>query len=70
MTTQGPLALQVLSTTVFHVFEDPVAIKQIQFDSGGAQLPIHRVQDSGPRHAIVVFEGDLSGIVVDIRIVV
>ena len=53
--------------TVFLTFDKPVTFRQVQIDAGGASLPRYEVKDSSQRSMIVVFSGDLSNTVVDIR---
>jgi hypothetical protein len=49
------------------VFDAPVSFKQIVLDPGGAALPIYEVKDTGPRHAIIVLQDAIPGIVLEIR---
>jgi hypothetical protein len=56
--------------SLFLVFDKPVAIKQITFDSHGAAMPLMEVKDKGPRHAVIVIAGDVGGAVLDINVVV
>jgi len=56
--------------TVFLIFDEPTNFKQIRIDGSGASLPMHEVKDSSIRGAVIVFMGELSGIVVDIQLIV
>lgn len=52
---------------IFLTFDKPVAFKQLRIDGGAAQLPRFEVKDAGPRHAIIVFMGDIPASVIEIR---
>jgi hypothetical protein len=56
--------------TIFLIFDQPVAIKQILVDGNGAKLPLVEVKDRGPRHAIITINGDVGAAVIDVRVVV
>jgi hypothetical protein len=55
--------------TLFLTYEKPIAVKEVLVDSNGSPLPIYEVKDSNSHSAVVVFSGDLAGIVVDIRVI-
>lgn len=56
----------VANTTVFVMFTNPIPLKQVKINCSGA-LPIFEVKDAGERHAIIIFDGGLSGLVIDIE---
>ena len=60
---------QRVFSVLFLVFDVPVTtFRQCRVDMGGAMIP-YEVKDSGPRHAIVVFDGDLGNCVVHFSLV-
>jgi hypothetical protein len=60
---------RVLITTIFLVFETPISIKQFRIDGSGAALPRFEIKDSSNRHAVIVFEGSLEGLILDIQVI-
>ncbi|AGK58568.1 hypothetical protein HYPDE_34483 [Hyphomicrobium denitrificans 1NES1] len=63
--TETDIAIQFF---VFLVFETPVAVGQVLVSSPDMQLPSHEVKDSGPRHAIIVFNGGVSAGEIEVRV--
>jgi predicted fused transcriptional regulator/phosphomethylpyrimidine kinase len=57
------------SWTIFITFNEPVAIGQVVVDSGGGKVPGWQVQDTSARSAIVVFKGEMTGVVLSIRVI-
>ena len=55
--------------TVFLTFDKATQIGQIIVDAGGGKLPLYEVKDSNQRSAIIVFNGDIAGIVVSIQVI-
>lgn len=53
---------------LFLVFETPVAVGQILVSSPDMALPSHEVKDSGPRHAIIVFNGSVGAGEIEVRV--
>jgi hypothetical protein len=66
---RGKEVTETMSTTLFIVFNTPVAIKQIRIDGGGAKLPLHEVKDYSERHAVLSFLGELQSIVLHIEVI-
>jgi len=58
-----PISKKRVQIILFIIFNESIHLKQVKIDGGGMNLPIYEVKDSGPRHAIIVFNGDLSGII-------
>lgn len=57
---------EIGSWSVFVVFDLPITFHQICIDSGGAVIPPHEVKDSSQRTVVMVFLGEMSGVVVHI----
>ncbi len=57
----------VLFWSLYLNFDRPVAIKQILVDGNGFALPIFEIKDQSDRHAILVFDGNLGGAVIDVK---
>jgi len=55
--------------TVFMTFDKPITFTQIRIDASGGKLPTYEVKDSNNRSAIIVFGGDLAGVVLTIQTV-
>ncbi len=53
--------------TVFMTFDKPVNFTQIRIDASGGKLPTYEVKDSTNRSAVIVFGGDLTGVVVTVQ---
>lgn len=53
--------------TLYLLFDKPVAIRQFRIDASGAILPRHEVKDWSQRHAIIAFDGDLGGFVLNVQ---
>ena len=51
------------------IFDRPVVIKELQFDGSGATLPLSGVKDQSPRHAVILFNGDLQGMVLRLHVI-
>jgi hypothetical protein len=52
---------------VFLVFSAPISYKQIIVDGNGAELPVYEVKDATSLTALLVFNGDLSGRIINIH---
>jgi hypothetical protein len=48
------------------MFNNPIALKQIRVDSNGT-LPLYEVKDQGERHAIIVFNGGIEGLIINVE---
>ena len=53
---------------LFLVFETPISVGQILVSSPDIHLPSHEVKDSGPRHAIIVFNGSVGAGEIEVRV--
>jgi hypothetical protein len=61
------LAVGAQMWSVFIVLDKPISFDQILVDGAGSTLPGYEVKDSSNRTAVVIFSGDLVGVVVNIR---
>ena len=64
----GQVLHQVIATTLFLVFSEQISAKEVRVISSGQNLPHYEVKDYGPRHALVVFGGDVVWQVVDVEV--
>jgi hypothetical protein len=55
----------IVNWTLFLMFDRPVDLTQLRID-GGAQLPRHEVKDANARYAIIVFDGDMPSLVLEL----
>jgi hypothetical protein len=58
----------ILLWNIFLVFDRPVAASQIKVDTVGMAAPSFEIKDFGPRHAVVLFKGELRNLVVHIEV--
>lgn len=65
---QGAQTTAALQFFVFLVFENPAAVGQITVVSPDFRLPPYEVKDSGPRHAIIIFNGPMADGDLEIRV--
>ncbi len=64
----GQQSLKARIWTVFLVFEKPVSIRQFRVEAGGAGLPTYEIKAQSPWHAVIVFSGEVSGVIVNFRV--
>jgi hypothetical protein len=49
--------------SVFLIFDQPTNFEQIRIDGSGARLPMYEIKDSSVRGSVIVFNGDLTSVV-------
>ncbi len=62
-----PNERRVASWQLFMVFNQPVDFRQLRIDGGGTAIPPSEVKDSGVRHAVIVFDGDMPACVLTVE---
>ncbi len=54
---------------LFMIFDKPVNYNEVHVDANGGNLPLYDVKDSTAREAIVVFNGPLAGVIINVQFV-